>query len=197
MKEYRVFRYVMMNMVKKPLYAKANSKLEKPTLYVKYKGKMITYKSFMKKTQATPIIIVEKGGNNDVYTAHDIFHVYRTSKIERELIDEPKKYTPYMSKQKYTDEYPKIVLYLNINGVYTPLYTKVGDTPSDKPTLYLKHNGKIMTYEQFKRSLPTYSPFRNDKPIFIMNSPDRSIYNALFAIVSYNSRNKHDKHKKK
>jgi hypothetical protein len=61
MKWYRVFRYVMMNMVKKPLYVKANSKLEKPTLYVKYKGKMITYKRFMKRTQANHITIGGKG----------------------------------------------------------------------------------------------------------------------------------------
>lgn len=187
MQEYRVFRYVIMNMVKKPLYAKANSKLEKPTLYVKYKGKMITYKNFRKKTNFNQIII---GKNEDIYTAHEVFHVYRTSKIERELINEPAKYTPYLSKQKYTDEYPKITLYLNINGVYTPLYTKVGDKTSDKPILYLKHNDKIMTYSQLERSLPRYS-FIKGKPIFIMNSPDGSIHNALFAIISYN------KHKKK
>lgn len=193
MKGYRVFRYVMMNMVKKPLYVKANSKLEKPTLYVKYKGKMITYKRFMKRTQANHITIGGKGKKDDIYTAHEVFHVYRTSKIERELIDEPAKYTLYMSKQKYTDEYPKIVLYLNINGVYTPLYTRVADKPSDKPTLYLKHNGKIMTYKQLTRSLPTYS-LTKGKPIFIMNSPDGSIHNALFAVISYNAR---DNHKKK
>jgi hypothetical protein len=189
MKEYRVFRYVMMNMVKKPLYAKANSKLEKPTLYVKYKGKMITYKRFMKKTKGN---IVNVGTNlDDIYTAQEVFHIYRTSKIDRELIDEPKKYTPYISKQKYSDDYPNTYLYLDINGIYTRLYTKVGDKLTDKPTLYLKHNGKIMTTKQFERLVPKYN---NRKPIFIINSPDGTIHNALFAIVSYNL---HDKHKRK
>jgi hypothetical protein len=177
MKGYKVFRTVIMNMVTTPLYAKANSKSEKPVLYVKYKGKMITYNTFMKKTNAHPVYISNRDEDVNLYASSQIYHVYRTTKTKMELIEEPK-YTRYMSKQS-----PYNVLYLNINGVFTPLYTKIGDKQADKPKLYLKHNGKIMTYERFVSSTPRGN---DKKPIFIMNSPDGSIHNALFAIVSYN-----------